>query len=226
MASACSPKKPVREEAGRRDGRSSDRARSGPRDCRCECSREAAALAGAITLQVRSVLSYLQRGKQAGPQNRPGVAPPASRLASPSPAFLQRNTENGCQVSSASGPLLIMLTPRPQGVRPGVEGPVRVGASCAFPFSTSYPPRGSLSEVRAEEVETGGAGRVPAKGLFSPANKDCLLINGERCGRSSPGRAEANEKALFTRPEPLAFKPLSLGKETSGQLCRSEAISR
>lgn len=158
--------------------------------------------AGAITLRVRSVLSYLQRGKQAGPQNRPGVAPPASRLASPSPAFLQRNTENGCQVSSASGPLLIMLTPRPQGVRPGVEGPVRVGASCAFPFSTPYPPRGSLSEVRADEVETRGAGRVPAKGLFSPANKDCLLINGERCGRSSPGWAEANKKALFTRPEP------------------------
>lgn len=158
-------------------------------------------MAGAITLQVRSVLSYLQRGKQAGPQNRPGVAPPASRLASPSPAFLQRNTENGCQVSSASGPLLIMLTPRPQGVRPGVEGPVRVGTSCAFPFSTPYPPRGSLSEVRADEVETGGAGRVPAKGLFSPANKDCLLINGERCGRSSAGRAEANKKALFTRPE-------------------------
>lgn len=157
--------------------------------------------AGAITLQVRSVLFISSAGnKQGGPQNRPGVAPPASRLASPSPAFLQRNTENGCQVSSASGPLLlIMLTPRPQGVRPGVEGPVRVGASCAFPFSTPYPP---LSEVRADEVETGGAGRVPAKGLFSPANKDCLLINGERCGRSSPGWAEANEKALFTRPEP------------------------
>lgn len=206
MASACSPKKPVREEAGRRDGRSSDRDGQGRGTVGVSVAEKPppwrGSAAGAITLRVRSVLSYLQRGKQAGPQNRPGVAPPASRLASPSPAFLRRNTENGCQVSSASGPLLlIMLTPRPQGVRPGVEGPVRVGASCAFPFSTPYPPRGSLSEVRADEVETGGAGRVPAKGLFSPANKDCLLINGERCGRSSPGRAEANEKALFTRPE-------------------------
>lgn len=83
------PRRKEGEEAGRRDGRSSDRARSGPRDCRCECSREAAALArqcgrghhapGAVRTFLSPARETSRASEPAG-RGSPGVS---TRLAEP-----------------------------------------------------------------------------------------------------------------------------------------------